>query len=154
MYCPTCGVAVTQGLGYCKHCGAKLGGAGDAVGESSEVKSETLISAMAAVFILGLMTITVLMGVMKAVLGFNVGQIIAFAMLAFLTMLLLEGVFIRLLFRSKRGSQEPGDTVQLKGQATKELDAAPQRVLAEPLPSVTEHTTRAFDPIYNERTPK
>lgn len=154
MYCSTCGVAVTQGLGYCKHCGAKLSGpTGDAVVESAGVKSETLVSAMAAVFILGLMTITVLMGVMKAVLGFNVGQIFAFAMLSFLTMLLLEGVFIRLLFR-KRGSKEAEAAVELKGHATKELDAAPQRVLPEPLPSVTEHTTRAFEPIYNERTPK
>ena len=42
----------------------------------------------------------------------------------------------------------------LKGQATRELDAAQARVLPEPVPSVTEHTTRAFEPIYNERTSK
>ena len=38
-----------------------------------------------------------------------------------------------------------------KGPATRELDAAPQQVLPEPMPSVTEHTTRAFDPVYNKR---
>jgi len=94
------------------------------------------------------------MGVMKSVLGLPVERVLAFALLPFLIMLLLEGVFIRLLFRRMRGSEETSIAGQLKGQATKELDAVPHRVLPEPLPSVTEHTTRAFDPIYNERTPK
>ena len=69
-------------------------------------------------------------------------------------MLSLEGVFIRLLLRRKRGAEEAGDTVFLKEQATRALDAAQGRVLPEPMPSVTEHTTRAFDRIYTERTSK
>jgi hypothetical protein len=44
--------------------------------------------------------------------------------------------------------------VRLKGPATKELDAAHARAMPEHVPSVTEHTTRAFDPIYTERTSK
>ena len=69
-------------------------------------------------------------------------------------MLSIEGVFFRLLLRRQRGAEEAGETVLLKGQATKELDAAQARVLPEPVPSVTEHTTRALEPSYNERTPK
>jgi hypothetical protein len=85
----------------------------------------------------------------------NVGLIIAFTMLSFLIMLLIEGVFIRLLLRGKRGAEEADDAAMLlKGQATKELDAAQARVLPEPMSSVTEETTRAFEPIYNERTSK
>ena len=155
MYCPSCGVAVTQGLSFCNYCGAKLSVVeGDTRIKSPEVKPELLVSAMVAVFILGLLAITMLMGVMKSVLNLNVGQILAFTMLSFLIMLFLEGVFIRLLFRRKRGAEEAGDTVLLKGQATKELDAAQARVLPEPVPSVTEHTTRAFAPIYSERKSK
>lgn len=153
MYCSSCGVAVVQGLSYCNHCGAKVVGAkGDNAIESPEVKPETLVQAMVAVFVLGLISIIVSMGVMKAVLGLNVGQILAFTLLCFLIMLFLEGVFVRLLFRAKRGAGEVGDTVRLTGQATRELDAAQARVLPEPVPSVTEHTTRAFDPIYSKRT--
>jgi hypothetical protein len=74
--------------------------------------------------------------------------------LSFLIMLTVEGVFIRLLLRRQRGAEEAGETVLLKGQATKELDAAQARVLPEHMPSVTEHTTRALEPSYNERTPK
>ena len=155
MYCSSCGVAVAQGLSYCNYCGAKLGGVKDErVIKTSEVKPETLIAAMVFVFVFGLGAITVLMGVMKAVLRLEVGQILAFTLLSFLIMLLIEGVCLRLLFRRKPGSEEAVDNVQLKGQATKELDPAQTRVLPEPVPSVTEETTRAFEPLYNERTSK
>jgi hypothetical protein len=153
MYCSSCGVAVTPGLSYCNYCGEKLSGAKSAgIIKSPEVKPETLIGAMVFTFVFGLGAITVLMGVMKAVLHFELGQILFFALLSFLVMLSLEGVFIRLLFRRQRGAEEAGDTGRLKGQATRELDAAQARALSEPMPSVTEHTTRAFDPTYPERT--
>jgi hypothetical protein len=155
MYCPTCGVVVAQGLSYCNYCGAKFSEAkGETRIKSPEVKPDLLVSAMAGVFILGLVAITMLMGMMKAILHLNVGVILGFALLCFLIMLSLEGVFVRLLFRRKREAKEAGENVQLKGQATKELDEAKARVLPEHMPSVTEHTTRAFDPIYNERTSK
>ena len=155
MYCSSCGVAVAQGLSYCNYCGAKLDGVkGDNVIKSSEMKREFLVFAMLAVFVFGLVAITVLMGVMKAVLDLNVGLIVAFTLLSFLVMLLVEGVCIRLLFHRNRGAEGSGAIALSKGQATKELDAAQARVLPEPVPSVTEHTTRAFEPIYNERTAK
>jgi hypothetical protein len=65
-------------------------------------------------------------------------------------MLLVEGVFIWQLLRGKRGAEERGDIALSKEQATKELDAAQARVLPEPASSVTEHTTRAFEPILSE----
>ena len=155
MYCSSCGVAVAQGLSYCNYCGAKLGGANsENVIKSPEVKPELLVSAMAGVFILGLAAITMMMGMMKAILHLEGGLILGFALLCFLIMLSLEGVFVRLLSRRKRRDQEAGDTVLVKGQATKELDAAQARALPEPVPSVTENTTRAFEPIHSERKSK
>jgi hypothetical protein len=155
MYCPSCGASVAQCLSYCNYCGAKLSGAkGEHGSEAAAIKPELLVSAMVMVFVFGLVAITVLMGVMKAVLDLNVGQILAFTLLSFLIMLALEGVFIRLLLRRKRGPEAAGETVQLQGQATKELDAAQARELPEPVPSVTEHTTRTLEPVYNERTAK
>ena len=155
MYCSSCGVAVAQGLSYCNYCGSKLSGAkGDNLNTSPELKPGLLVSSMVVVFVFGLVAITMLIGVMKAVLHLDVGQILAFTMLSFLIMLFLEGVFLRLLFRRKRRTEEAGDNVLLKGQATKELDAAQAGVLPESVPSVTEHTTRAFAPIHNERTSK
>jgi hypothetical protein len=94
------------------------------------------------------------MFVMKAVLRFDVGPILFFTLLSFLIMLLLEGVYIRLLFRRTRGAEKTNYAAQPKERATNELDAAQPRALAEPAPSVTEHTTRAFDPVFNERISK
>jgi hypothetical protein len=152
MYCSSCGVAVTPGLSYCNYCGVKLSGAkSDSTIKSPEVRPETLIGAMVFAFVFGLGAITLLMGMMKAILRLETGLILAFVLLSFLIMLSLEGVFIRLLFRRRPKAEEAGGTVLLKGQATRELDAVPARGLPEPMPSVTEHTTRAFDPIYSER---
>jgi hypothetical protein len=155
MYCSSCGVAVAQSLSYCNYCGAKLNGAkGDNVSKSPEVKPELLVSAMVGLFILGLVAIAVLIGVMKVVAGFDLPIVLAVTIFSFSLMLVVEGIIISLLLRRKRGAEQAGDNVLLKGQETKELDAAQARVLPEPLSSVTEHTTRAFDPVYNERTSK
>jgi hypothetical protein len=154
MYCSTCGVSVADGLSYCNYCGAKLSGTkGDGVSKSSEVRPEYLIAGMVVVFVFGLGAITVLMGMMKAVLNLYVGQILAFTLLSFLIMLLLEGVFIWLLLRRKRGA-DAGDTASLKERPTKELSAAQQRLLSEPAPSVTDQTTRTLEPVYGERKSK
>ena len=154
MYCSSCGVSVAQGLSFCNYCGAKLNGEkGDNIIKSSEVKPESLVWGMVAVLVFGFVAIVFLLMAMKMV-GLNVGQILAFTILSFLIMLLVEGVFIWQLLRRKRGAEETGDTALSKEQATKELDAAQVRVLPEPVPSVTEHTTRAFEPIYSERKSK
>ena len=151
MYCSSCGVAVVQGLSYCNYCGARLTGEkGDNAIKSSEVKPEALVWAMVAVLVFGFVAIMFLMMAMKMV-GLYLGQILAFTILSFLIMLLVEGVFIWQLLRRKRGAEETGDNALSRKQPTKELDVAQARVLPQPMPSVTEHTTRAFEPIYSER---
>lgn len=151
MYCSFCGASVGQGLSYCNYCGAKLNVEnGDSLVKSSVVKPETLVFGMVAVLVFGLVAITLLMLAMKMV-GLNVGQILAFMMASFLILMSVEGVFIWQLLRNKRSPEETGDTALSKGQTTKELEAAQARSLPEARPSVTEHTTRAFEPIYRER---
>ena len=155
MYCSSCGVAVAQGLSYCNHCGARLSEAsGDNVIKSSGVKPELLVSAMVGLFILGLVAIAVLIGVLKQVAGFDLPILLAVTIFSFVLMLVVEGVLIGLLLSGRRRAKEAGDTERLKEQTTKELGEAQARVLPEPVPSVTEHTTRAFEPIYSERKSK
>jgi hypothetical protein len=152
MYCSSCGVAVAQGLSYCKNCGAKLvSERRDDADRSSEVRPELLVSAMVGLFILGLIVITILMGVIKTALGLPSDLVLGVGLSCFLIMVLLEGVLIKLLFSRTRGAKRESNRLPAQEQSTKELDAAQTRVLTEGVPSVTEHTTRAFDPIYNER---
>lgn len=150
MYCSSCGVAVAQKLSYCNHCGAKLNRGEGA--ESSEVGPDMLVFLMAATFIFGLVAITILMGVMKSVLEMPVGQILGVMVFPFLLMLVIEGVFIRLLLRRTHGADE--QKTLSSEQITNELTEARERLLSQPAASVTEHTTRAFDPIPVERRQK
>ena len=147
MYCSACGVAIAPGLSYCKNCGARLN-QDERASKSSEVKPDLLVASMVATFIFGLAAIAVLMGVMKVFLGMDGGQILGLMLFPFLLMLALEGVFIWMLLRRKKAAEE---TIALPNQqATNELDAAQMRVLPEGMASVTEHTTRAFEPLYRE----
>lgn len=154
MYCSSCGMSVAPGLPFCNSCGAKLNReTRDQIIKSSELKPGSLVFGIVAVLVFGFTAIVFLMMAMKVV-GLNEGQILAFTLLSFLIMLVVEGVFIWKLLRGKRGPQETGDAALSKGQATKELDAAQARALPEPVASVTEHTTRTLDPIYSERKSK
>ena len=151
MYCSDCGSAVTRGLSYCIHCGATLSVANaERVPRQSGLSPELLVRAMLFAFIFGLGAIIGLMFGMKMV-GFNLGLIIAATLLSFTLMIAIESVLISLLFSRKRGAKEASDAAQLKGKVTKELGEADSRALPEPLPSVTEHTTRALAPVYSER---
>jgi hypothetical protein len=150
MYCSTCSAEVSSNLTYCNRCGAKLSGAkGDGVSKSSEVKPETLVAAIAAVFIFGLGAIIFLTMALKMVFPEreNLGLIIFFTLLSFLIMLAVEGVFIWMLLGRKRGAKEVDNTEQRKKQTAKELGEAKALVLPEPAPSVTEHTTRSLDMV-------
>jgi hypothetical protein len=72
-------------------------------------------------------------------------------MMMFLMMLILEGTFIWLLISRRRGHKEASETEHVREHTTKELDRAQVRALPEPIPSVTEHTTRTLEPILNDR---
>src|SRR5262245_10843496 len=108
MYCSTCGVAVAQGLSYCNYCGAKLNrGAGDGI---SEVRPESLVSAIAALFVFGLVAITILMGVMKRVLDLPIEGVVILGLVPFLLLLVIELVLIRLLLRRTRSTDTASET--------------------------------------------
>ena len=61
----------------------------------SEVMPEYLIAVMMLTFIFGLIGIIFLIGMIRVVLELPVGQVLALALLPFLILVLLEGVFIR-----------------------------------------------------------
>lgn len=155
MFCSSCGGSVAQALSYCNYCGAKLGGAEvDAAVSSSGVKPELLVSAMVGGLVLGFVAIAVLVGVLKAVAGFDLPFLLVVTALSFLLLLLVEGVLIGLLLSGRRASKGAGDAEPPKEQTARELKEARARVLPEPLPSVTEHTTRTLEPVYGERQSK
>jgi hypothetical protein len=155
MYCSSCGSAVTPGLSYCNRCGAELSSKKSGSAKGAQL-SESLVWAIVAVSVGGLALIIGLMAVMKHELHFDNQLILLLSLLSFLLLLAAEGVFIWFLFNSVRQARlrerETGDVTKLRGSPTKELDEARERFLNEPALSVTEQTTRTFDPVPREPT--
>ena len=148
MYCSSCGVALVRDLAFCNHCGTRVSGSkDDGVIKTAELFPDSLIWAIVSVFVVGIGCVIGLMAVMKNY-GLNDGAVIAFSTLIFLLMLGVESVFIWLLLSRRK---EVRQAEQVKKQATRELEPAEQRALPEHLVSVTEHTTRAFEPIPSQR---
>ena len=160
MNCSFCGEAVAQGVYFCKHCGARLsGGDGNDASEDhfsiySEVKPELLVFGMVAVLVFGFLAVAVLIGVLKAVAGFDTPFLLLATLISFVLILAIEGVLISLLLSGKRRAAEWAEIERLKRQTTEGLAEAQARALPEPVASVTEHTTRPFAPIHSERTSK
>lgn len=149
MYCPTCGEQNTQALNYCKHCGANLNAS----------PTQTISPLMVTIFLALIAFITV-MGFTIPILGmselsnkgFGSEPLMTFAFFFVLATFGIDFMLIRLLSRllgfSKQGRQaihplltkKPKyDTSQQNHQRLPELPT--------PVSSVTEHTTRNFEPI-------
>ena len=150
MYCSACGSAVSENLRYCNRCGAKVGGE---AGKPSELSLNHLVTTITFVFVVGLGAIIALMALMGDWPNFNPIILVASA-LCFVMMFFVEGFLMWQLLRGRRRAEKAVDAARLQSQTTRELGEAPAGVLPEPTSSVTEHTTRTFDPAYSERKAK
>jgi len=159
MYCSTCGSAIIQGLSYCNRCGARTSGADESgANKLSEASFNTLVGSLIGLPIAGLGIIIGLLVVMKKELGFADPPIMIITFLSFLLLLIAEGGLIWLLLHHTRTTKKTGDDVKLQETTTKELSGAQTRELGEaqaqdfavPLTSVTENTTRSFEPIHQK----
>ena len=150
MYCHTCGVRLAQALSYCNHCGANLSGL--------PVQDKTTTAAMAIDTLLWVIvgtTITFLGMALGALVLIKEGKIDerlgkTFVMLTFFALVVSEGVLVWRFLQLNRAAKgmsavpQPGDA----GREEPELKTV--RALNEPLEpvaSVTEQTTRYFEPI-------
>jgi predicted amidophosphoribosyltransferase len=156
MYCSSCGASVNPGLSYCNHCGAKVSTTEDAA-TLAVVSADTLVWAIVVMVVAGFPLILALLATMKQQLNFNTGLIIFFACLSFLILLGAEATLISVFLSRRKDAKAGRDAAQLKESEiareldTRKLNEEPLRKLAEPVPSVTEPTTRAFEPILQRR---
>jgi hypothetical protein len=151
MYCPTCGTQMAEALSYCNRCGASL----RALTSTHEANPpEKTIDSI----------IWVIVGTTSTILGMCLGALVlmkereidfalgtVFVVLSFAAFLLVEGVLIWRLIQLNKGRKETRDFTRARGTDPEELAAVPTNALQEPvIPSVTEQTTRSFEPAFRK----
>jgi ABC-type nickel/cobalt efflux system permease component RcnA len=117
--------------------------------DTGDVSVESLVWALVAVTVGGIGAVMVLIAVLSKVFGKEI--LLFVTLLSFLLVLSTTAMFLWLLLRRMRRADESSDAARRSEQETKELGAATRRALQEPLASVTEHTTRTFEPVPLER---
>jgi hypothetical protein len=152
MYCPSCGSALAQQMRFCNHCGAQLVTTNEAAEILSEKRLDEYLDGLFWITVFGLGIIVGGMALMKKVFQLSEGLIIAYMILSTLVFLINFGLSLWKSLLLMRGSkQRLKDALPADSLDTKELDHAHARIALEPAPSVTENTTRSFEPIYNKR---
>jgi len=158
MYCQTCGAECQPGLNFCNRCGA-------AVNAALNVQQELVpVDIRSPVRVLGVtITLTTLIGLTILFIGLSglaswgvhPDNITGIGIVGLVMLFGVDLSLIRLLSRvlgvapQRRHLSLPFT----KRSATKELYAPPRAgmpTLPEGMPSVTEHTTRTFTPVYRE----
>jgi len=154
MYCPNCGDQTTQGLKYCKRCGAGLSASATPV--EPQVSIGKAMGVM--LFLVSLVSIAGFIALFSTVYslgersGFDPRALIAITAFGGATVLGVIGLLVWLLLRLTTGNLP----LQHHSQTERPLarDFSPQQLPASPISmtSVTENTTRNFDPaVYREK---
>lgn len=153
MFCPSCGTEDTIGLPYCNRCGANLGGmaAPQAAPAVISVTKPTLIISLT----LAVLTLGGFAGLIEGAKGLapfvkNNDPLIALIVMGMLTILTVDIFLIRQL--SRVITLALSSTGQTKLKRSKAPNAPqlqqPNTARLQPAASVTEHTTRFFEPVY------
>jgi hypothetical protein len=158
MFCQHCGAETPPDLKYCKRCGGTLNHA-----RTPDPPARPALSP-AAVWGIGATTILLVLGGLGMLFGFLFGMtrrglpapvIVMLAICGALTILISAALlmrFWRLLLTGGHVQAQPRPAEVLQ-QASYELPPRRPSAITEAfghVPSITEHTTRTFDPAYRE----
>lgn len=151
MYCPSCGVALSQQLTYCNRCGAQLTPQKDA--DLVKLFEERMDSEMEGLFWITVFGVGLILGgiaLMSKVLHLGEGLIIAYMALSSAAFMAYFGLGVWQVRRLARSSREAKDIVTAGRLDTSELNLHQTPATLPPAPSVTENTTRTLEPVGRE----
>ena len=151
MYCPSCGMDSVEGLKYCKRCGAGLTTSTAYIEpRSPAVGIGTMLFLVSLVSIVGFIALFTTVANL-AHPGFDPRTLIAILAFGGATVLGVVGLLVWLLLHLS--GHRPGISHD-KPEKPTALDYTHQQLQPPPIsiPSVTENTTRNFDPsVYREK---
>ena len=149
MYCSTCATPLAPGLSYCNRCGVSLKETSATRRESNTGSVTAFLVAIVLVGIFGLGT--VLGGVLALNKDHLPEEVVGFFMFfSFLLVAIIELVLGRQLSRLISTNERKATTAPSQPVRQGEIHPAQPRTLPEPVPSVTENTTRTLDYSRNE----
>jgi hypothetical protein len=132
---------------YCNRCGAQS----IAVSESSKKRLDEYLDGLFWITVFGLGLILGGLALMKQVLHLSEGLIIAYLILSSLAFGINFALSLREILRMLRSSKEAKDIDEAGHLDTNELSPRKAGPALGAAPSVTENTTRTFEPIYSKR---
>jgi hypothetical protein len=149
MFCIACGTPLAAGLSYCNRCGTSLK-------ERSESKTGTIAAFLTAITLIGTIGLGIMLGgavTLKREGELPVELIGFFMLFTFITIIGIEILLFRQL--SKLTSVSERNVIDMPQHFPRQFVepsqlSAPQRSLTEPIPSVTENTTRTLEYSRNE----
>src|ERR1043166_5988008 len=139
MYCANCGTQVVQELSYCNRCGSNLR-------ERTESHTGAITAFLTAITTIGVAGLAILFGgalVLKRKAQLDPELIGIFMTFTFLLVSLIEFMLIRNL--SKFLSPKESKVRSFQPPVTNDLRLPQHSTLGEPVPSVTENTTRTLE---------
>lgn len=151
MYCPTCGNEITVELKYCNRCGANLTLPATSAPMVLAPVKLTIPSIVLGITILG--GLGVIFGAASdfARQGLHPAAIVWIVLFSAATLFACVGLLIRFLTKMMTLGRELAPPQQQPRPAFTDrppVHHLPPRM--EPVPSVTENTTRTFTPVYRE----
>jgi hypothetical protein len=139
MYCANCGTQLVPGLSYCNRCGFNLK-------ERTETNNRSLYAFLIAITVIGVTGMGILIGgsvTLRTEAGLSQELIGVFMLFTFLIVSAIELLLFRNL--SKLTSTREHQTPMLPPPVHQDLRLPQHSTLGEPVPSVTENTTRTLE---------
>ncbi len=152
MYCQSCGTAVPQHMRYCNRCGTQLVAPEESPAKTArEKRLDEYLDGLFWITVFGLAFVLGGTLILKKI-ALNNWLILGYMVLSSVAFLINFGLSLWGVARIHREGKT--DRITAPSTNTSEL-AAPADAAAlppaTPMPSVTENTTRSFDPIYVKR---
>jgi Na+-transporting methylmalonyl-CoA/oxaloacetate decarboxylase gamma subunit len=159
MYCPSCGAELTSDLIYCNRCGANLRSQSNQSDNSAKMVGMTWAISTAVVLVtlagFGLIFALAMTLISRGINLSGGGMILIVIFL--LIILAIAWLLIRQLSRVLDISELVSGAPPAKTTGQSALSEKPIQQISAPrerVLSVTDHTTRTFEPIHNERDTK
>ncbi len=148
MYCHACGIALAQLTKYCNRCGVQLLPTEDGL-KAQAALEKRLDSYLDGVFWITVFGLAFIVGgsVLLKKVGFSDIVILTYAVLSSTVFLINFVLNLWNSVRLLRVGKERKVSIQQAGPETAELNPARPEMFLTPAGSVTENTTRSFQPV-------